>query len=49
LQARVESLSRARGLANVYDAWTGGEIERAMAMRFPVGTAGNVRAGPDRN
>jgi predicted nucleotidyltransferase len=33
LQARVEGLARARGLAHVYDGWTG-EIERVMAFRF---------------
>jgi predicted nucleotidyltransferase len=33
LQARVESVASAHGFRDVYDGWTGGEIERAMAYR----------------
>lgn len=34
LQARVEQIATARGFRDVYDGWTGGEIDRVMALRF---------------
>lgn len=34
LQAKVERVATARGFRDVYDGWTGGEIDRVMALRF---------------
>jgi len=34
LQAKVERIATARGFRDVYDSWTDGEIDRAMALRF---------------
>ena len=34
LQERVESIATAAGFRDVYDGWTAGEIDRAMAYRF---------------
>jgi predicted nucleotidyltransferase len=34
LQAKVEEIATARGFRDVYDSWTGGEIDRVMALRF---------------
>jgi predicted nucleotidyltransferase len=34
LQARVEQVATAHGFRDVYDGWTGGEIDRVMAYRF---------------
>ena len=34
LQAKVERIATARGFRDVYHSWTGGEIDRAMALRF---------------
>ena len=42
LQARVERIATEHGYRHVYDGWTGGEIERTMALRFAAPPA----AGP---
>jgi diamine N-acetyltransferase len=34
LQAKVEQIATARGFRYVYEGWTGGEIDRVMALRF---------------
>lgn len=34
LQVQVEQIATARGFRDVYDGWTGGEIDRVMALRF---------------
>lgn len=34
LQAKVEQIATAHGFRDVYDGWTGGEIDRVMALRF---------------
>jgi predicted nucleotidyltransferase len=34
LQATVKRVATARGFTDVYDGWTGGEIDRVMALRF---------------
>lgn len=34
LQAKVEQIATARGFRDVYEGWTGGEIDRVMALRF---------------
>jgi predicted nucleotidyltransferase len=34
LQAKVEQIATAHGFRDVYDGWTGGEIDRVMAFRF---------------
>jgi predicted nucleotidyltransferase len=39
LQAKVERIATARGFRDVYDGWTGGEIDRAMALRLEIGDA----------
>lgn len=37
LQGKVEAIATARGFRDVYDGWTGGEIDRVMALRFEDG------------
>jgi predicted nucleotidyltransferase len=39
LQAKVEWIATARGFRDVYDSWTAGEIDRAMALRFDERTS----------
>lgn len=39
LQAEVERIATARGFRDVYDSWTAGEIDRAMAFRFDERTS----------
>jgi predicted nucleotidyltransferase len=34
LQAKVEQIASARGFRDVYEGWTGGEIDRVMALLF---------------
>jgi hypothetical protein len=36
LQARVEQIATDRGFRDVYEGWTGGEIDRVMALRFDI-------------
>jgi predicted nucleotidyltransferase len=38
LQAKVEQIATARGFRYVYEGWTGGEIDRVMALRFGPAT-----------